>query len=294
MIVSASYRTDIPAYYAEWFLRRLKAGYSLVKNPYSGRYYRVSLDRRDVSAFVFWTRNLGPFIGVLEEIDSLGIPFIVQYSITCYPAALERRVVPLETCVQHVRYLAKRFGPRVVVWRYDTIILTSLTPVSFHFERFSKIAKMLQGCTDEVVVSWANMYKKTVRNIKKASETHPFTWFDPPDKEKMEILLELEGVARENGMKMSVCGQRQYVKGRISDSSCVDAKRISDVAGREIEAARKPHRLGCGCYESRDIGEYDTCPHGCVYCYAVNDHDIAMKNYLKHDPELDSLTPRSD
>ncbi len=145
MIVSASYRTDIPAYYAKWFINRLRAGYCLVKNPYSGRYYRVSLDRRDVTAFVFWTRNLGPFIEALEEVASYKIPFIVQYSITCYPQILEKRAIPLETCVEHMRYLAETFGPKVAVWRYDTIILTSLTPPSYHLDRFSQIARMLEG-----------------------------------------------------------------------------------------------------------------------------------------------------
>lgn len=293
MIVSASYRTDIPAYYAQWFLKRLRAGYCLVRNPYSGRYYRVSLDRKDVSAFVFWTRNLGPFTGVLEEVRNYGIPFIVQYSITCYPQILERRVIPLETCVEHMRCLAQKFGSRVAVWRYDTIILTSLTPTSYHLERFCEIAQMLEGYTDEVVVSWANMYKKTVRNLRKAAEGEQFSWFDPPDEEKIRLLLELEAIAREKGMELTVCGQEQYLRGRLKNSSCVDAGRISSVAGRMIEAAKRPHRQVCGCYESRDIGEYDTCPHGCVFCYAVDDRDTALLNYLNHDPDSDSLIPLS-
>ena len=148
MIVSASYKTDIPAFYGAWFRNRLDAGYCKVLNPYSNRAQRVSLARDDVSAFVFWTKNVGPFLGTLAEVRRRGYPFVVQYSITGYPRPLEPHVVPAAASVRHMRMLCDLYGPRSAVWRYDTIVFSSVTPPRFHlrtFERLCRDARLLRG-----------------------------------------------------------------------------------------------------------------------------------------------------
>ena len=136
MIVSASYRTDIPAFYGAWFERRLDAGSCEVRNPH-GRPYAVRLDRESVSGFVFWTRNAAPFLPVLDRLAAAGYPFVVHYTITAYPRLLETSVIDPARAARQVHEIARAFGLRAAVWRYDPIIVTDATPLSSHVERFS-------------------------------------------------------------------------------------------------------------------------------------------------------------
>ncbi len=161
MIVSASYRTDIPAFYGDWFLARLRSGLCRVANPYGGPDYNVALTPQAVDGFVFWTRNAKPFLPALEETAARGFPFMVQYTINGYPRALEPSVVPAREAVALVDQLARRFGRRAVVWRYDPVFLTSLTPTDWHLRRFVELASMLSGATDEVALSFTQIYAKT-------------------------------------------------------------------------------------------------------------------------------------
>ncbi len=179
MIISASYKTDIPTFYGEWFMNRLRAGYCKTLNPYNRQIQRVSLTAEDVDGFVFWTKNVGPFVGHLAEVRRRGFPFVVQHTVNGYPRVLEQAVVDAAKSVEHVRQLADEFGPRVCVWRYDTIVFSSVTAREFHIETFARLAKGLDGATDEVVVSFAHMYKKTLRNMNHAADANDFTWSDP-------------------------------------------------------------------------------------------------------------------
>lgn len=289
MIVSASYRTDIPAFYGEWFARRLRSGYCMVLNPYGGKPYRVSLSREEVDGFVFWTKNLRAFIPVLNLVHERGFPFVVQYSITAYPQELEGLHTEVSDRLEDMRMLAERFGEKRGVWRYDTIVFSSLTPFEFHRENFRRLAGELEGATDEVVVSFARIYRKTRRNLDLAAEKHGFSWWDPPLDQKKGFLGELVRIAKARDMKLSVCGERELLIPGAKDASCIDPLRLSDISGKEIRAPKKSHRQGCGCFQSRDIGEYDSCPYGCAYCYAVRNHDLARKRFEGHNPEGEYL-----
>lgn len=289
MIISASYKTDIPAFYGRWFMNRLQAGYCKCVNPYNRRAYRVDLSPEAVDGFVFWTKNIGPFLSSLEQVEERGNPFIVQYTITDYPRSLEYSVVDGERAVSQFQRIADTYGPRVAVWRYDTIIFSSVTPYDFHLRNFERLARALEGSTDEVIVSFAQMYQKTRRNLNWAAERFSFTWEDPSDEVKLDLAMKLAQIAKSFGMQLTMCGQRQYLTPDITDAKCIDAERLSDVAGRPILAEKKGHRAECGCYASKDIGEYDTCPHGCVYCYAVRNRKLAQRHYKRHDPESEFL-----
>jgi len=284
MIISASYKTDIPAFYGPWFMQRLDVGFCRMVNPYGGQVYRVDLEPRAVDGFVFWTRNLGPFLHRLEEVKQRGFPFVVQYSITGYPRALESAVGKGSRAVQHVKMLAEQFGPRVAVWRYDPILVTSLTPVPFHLDNFQALAAAMKGSVDEVVISFAQMYKKTRRHLDGAAASSGFTWEDPEDDSKRMLVARLVRIARENRMRLTVCSQLKYVVPDAGEARCVDAARLSDTAGWTIRAPVKGNRPDCRCHQSRDIGEYDTCPHGCAFCYAVGNNDMAHRRYQAHDP----------
>lgn len=291
MIISASCRTDIPAFYSAWFFERLRAGFCQVRNPYSGKPYRVELRPADVDGFVFWTRNFGPVLNRLEELRAFGRPFIVQYTVTGYPREIEAAVIDPLRAVAQLHELAERVHPACPVWRYDPILFTSLTPAAYHLENFRDLAGRLKGATNEVVVSCAQIYAKTRRNLDSAASRAHFTWQDPPAEKKIELLQQLARIARDAGMQLSVCTQPELVCDGAVEARCVDARRLEQMGGFRIAAAQKGTRPGCACHEARDIGDYDTCPHGCIYCYAVRHRRIALRNYKSHDPAADSLLP---
>lgn len=290
MIISASYRTDIPAFYARWFQDRLAAGEVWVSNPYGGRPARVSLARGTVDGWVFWTRNPLPFADALEAVAARGEPFVVQMTVLGYPRALDVAVIPPDRALDAMAALRRRHGPQAVVWRHDPIVFSSLTPPAWHRETFAHHAQALRGVVDEVVVSVMQVYAKSRRALDRQAARHGFTWRDPVDDEKRALLEDLAAIAAEEGLRFSLCGQAdlgQDLPG-VSAAACVDSARLSAIGGRLITARPKPHRP-CGCAESRDIGAYDTCPHGCVYCYAVRDRRVAKQAYGRHDTDAERL-----
>jgi len=291
VIISASYRTDIPAFYGEWFMNRLEAGYCLAVNPYGSRITRIALDRESVDGFVFWTKNLRPFLKHLPEIRRRGYRFVVTYTITAYPRALESSVVDADRSVETLCRVAEQYGPRTCVWRYDPVIITSLTPPEYHLRSFERLAGRLSGATDEVVISFAQFYVKTTRNMAQAAGRFGFSWHDPAEEEKRTLVRRFVQIAAGHGMKLSLCAQRHLIVEGAFDARCVDAQRLADLGADMSPVREKPHRKECGCFESRDMGEYDTCPHGCVYCYAVRSRKIALARFKAHDPTSEFLFP---
>jgi hypothetical protein len=283
LIVSASYRTDIPAFYAGWFLARLRAGYCCVANPYGGRAYEVSLLPGAVDGFVLWTRNLRPLLSELDAVR-LVAPFTVQFTITGYSRRLEASVIAAADAVEQLRELRRRFGPRVAVWRYDPIVITSEFDAAAHAAGFAVLTRALKGTVDEVVLSVMHPYRKTRRNLDRAAGQHGFRWRDPPAEEKRHLLERLAAIALDHGMAPTLCSQPELLLPGLGEARCIDAERLADVAQRPVAAEESGNRPGCRCARSRDIGAYDTCPHGCVYCYAVADRDRALANFREHDP----------
>ncbi len=285
MIISASYRTDIPAFYGAWFENRLAAGYCLVANPYGGKPYRVGLERDAVDGLVFWTRNPGPFLPTLARLADTGYPFVVQLTVTGHPRVLESSVPEPARAVGYARRIAGDFGPRALVWRYDPIIQTDSSPLERHGEAFARLADAMAGSTDEVVVSFASLYRKTVRNLVRAG----IAYADPPVEAKKSLLADLARMAAERGIALAVCSQPDLAVPGTRPARCVDADRLAEIAGRPIAAPEKGNRPDCACHRSRDIGAYDTCPHGCVYCYAVASRAKARARHAGHDPDSEFL-----
>ncbi|QDU32678.1 hypothetical protein KS4_07120 [Poriferisphaera corsica] len=299
MIVSASVRTDVPAFYGEWFVNRLRAGFCGVLNPYSGKPYRVSLEREDVDGIVFWTKDVGPFMKRLHEVKGMGYPFVVSHTITGNPRVLERSVVDAEKAVANLRRIADEFGERVCVWRYDPIVFSTVSRYEDHVRRFEILSEALIGAVDEVVVSVMHPYAKVRRSMDEVAKLvedgegknggshggYGLKWWDPSDDVKMRLISELDGIAKGRGMQLKVCTGEAYRPAEVVAAKCIDVGRMSDVAGHEIKGKERGTREGCLCDESRDIGMYDTCPHGCVYCYATNDMALVTKRFKGHDPE---------
>lgn len=291
MIVSASYRTDIPAFHGDWFRMRLRAGYCLVASPYGGKPYRVALTAEAVDGFVFWTRNAGPFLPALQEVQARGMPFIVQYTATGYGRALERATLSAEGAIAQMRALAATYGRRSVVWRYDPILFAGAMDADWHRANFRRMAAALAGTVDEAVVSILSPYRKAARNLDRMTQRTGLAWQVPDPGQSAALLADLAEIAEGCGMRLTLCAQPDRLTAGVSPAACIDAARLSDVAGRDITARTKGNRPGCLCAESRDIGAYDTCPHGCAYCYAVADHDKARRAHRAHDPAAESLSP---
>jgi len=269
MIISASYRSDVPAFHAAWFQSRLAAGFVDVPNPYGAKPYRVSLRPGDVDAFVFWTRNSRPFHTGLEAARAVA-PFMITYTVTGYPTALERGVPPVDHAVREIARLAERHGPRTVVWRYDPVLWTDLTPPSFHRENFLRLAERIAPLVDEVTFSAATLYAKSRRNLKLLAPGVAVE--DPADAEKTDLLAALGQTAVDHGLTPTLCSQPLLLRPPLQPAACIDTARLAEIAGHAITARSKGNRTGCACAESRDIGRYDSCAHGCTYCYAVRDH----------------------
>jgi len=301
MIISASYRTDIPAFYSEWFLQRVAVGAARFRNPFGGAMVEVSLSPEDVDGIVFWTRNFAPMMDQLAPIRDRDWPFVVQFTLTGYPRVLEPSVIGEDTALGQIRRLAARFGGRAVVWRYDPIVLTDMTDARWHQDTFTRLARGLRGSVDEVVVSFMEPYRKTRRNMDRMFATTGVSWRTPTEDEKLGLLRTLTLIAAENGMSLALCTQPALVAAlqegagataaQAAPARCIDAQRLSDVAGRPVLAKEKGNRPGCLCAQLRDIGAYDTCPHGCVYCYAVSDRDRAKAAFTQHDPGSAMLAP---
>lgn len=269
MIISASYRSDIPAFHGDRFLAALAAGEVAVANPYNNRPSTVDLKPDAVDGYVFWTRNARPFARALDAVARQGKPFVVQYTTIGYPRAIDTNVIDPALAIANAHDIARTYGKRVVVWRYDPILLTPDTETGWHRANFSRLADALSGIADEVVVSFAQLYAKSARNLAKAG----VSWCAPDLAAQAALIADLRAAAAARGMALSLCAQPELsARSGIAGARCIDAARLSDIAGRSITAATKGNRPGCLCAESRDIGAYDSCVHGCRYCYAVSDH----------------------
>jgi len=274
MIISASYRSDIPAFHADWFLAALAAGEVAVANPYNRKSSIVDLRPGAVDGYVFWTRNARPFARGLAAVAAQGKPFVVQYTILGYPRSLDASVIDPSLAIADAREIARVHGKRVIVWRYDPILLTPETEPAWHRANFARAADALAGVADEVIVSFAQLYAKSARNLAKAG----VTWRVPELAEQAALIAELRAMAAARGMTLTLCTQPDLsAQSGAAGARCIDAARLGDLAGRPIPAATKGNRPGCLCAESRDIGSYDSCVHGCRYCYAVADHEAVQR-----------------
>ncbi len=285
MIISASYRTDIPAFYSGWFRARRRAGFADVVNPYGGQRYTVDLRPQAVAGYVFWTRNLRPFADVLAEVAADRTPFVVHYTVTGYPRLFDRSTVPPDQAIADLTALRERYGARAAVWRYDPILLSSATPPAWHRETVAHLARAVSGTVDEMTTSFMEPYRKTRRNLDAVAAASGVAWWDPGLEEKVDLITDLAALTRAAGITLTLCTQPALVEATgLPAARCIDTTRLSAVAGRPVVARQKGNRPGCLCAESRDIGDYDTCPHGCVYCYAVRRRALARVRYRRHDP----------
>ncbi len=297
MIISASRRTDIPAFYSRWLINRLRAGWCLVPNPLEPkRLSRVSLRPEDVDAIVFWSKDPSPLLPYLDEIDDMGFRYYFQFTLNDYPHILEPDLPPIEKRLEVFQQLSQRIGPRRVVWRYDPIIISGITPLNYHLQRFSWLAKELNGATHRVMVSFVCLYRKTERRLSRLEAQGNFKLDRNITCEANRGLLKgLGAIARQNGIQMFTCAAPPEIQSAgVPPGKCIDDGLVREIWRLDISYRKDPsQRQHCLCTLSKDIGVMDTCLHGCVYCYSTRDLSLAKRRYREHKPDSPALwTPQ--
>lgn len=281
MIISASRRTDIPAFYGPWLLNRLRAGFALVRNPFnSNQVTRVPLDPNTVDALVLWTKNPAPLLRYLPEIEALGYRYLFHFTLTGCHGSLEPYLPPLEERIATFRRLAERLGAQRVLWRFDPILCTADQPPQQVLATFNALAGALAGSTCQCTISFLTLYAKCRRNL----ATVPLLTLK--ESEKRQLIRELIAIAAGHKLTLKACCDTflQQTCG-IESAHCIDARQLAAI-WPEIGSypADKGQRAGCGCVRSVDIGAYDSCIHGCRYCYATVNERLAAARYAAHDP----------
>ncbi len=291
MIISAGRRTDIPAFYGEWFARRLRAGFCTVPNPVNARQVSVvSLRPEDVEAFVFWTRLPRPFLPVLDVLDGLGTPYHFLYTLLDNPRALEPKRPSLRASLRTFRDLSDRLGPGRVVWRYDPVVLSNATDAAFHLDAFAKLAASLKDHTRTCVFSFMEPYRKIQKRLDEAA-AQGVRVISPSAEEKQRLVSGMLEIAADNGLELRSCAQGEDIKAMgVAPGKCIDDALLAREFGLRVSPAKDPGQRGrCRCVKSRDISMYDSCVFGCRYCYATTSFALAARNRAAHNPDSPSL-----
>jgi hypothetical protein len=278
MIISASRRTDIPAYYADWLFNRMGERFVFVKNPMNpNQISRVSLDPCDVDCIVFWSKNPGPMLSRLPLLADYSYYF--QFTLNPYGRDIEANLPDKRAIIETFKQLSDSVGPHKVIWRYDPVLLNDTYTVQYHIEHFNLLARELKGYTKKVVFSFMDFYKKINTNIRALGIR------DISVEEKNTIAKNFSRVARENSLLIDTCAEDiDLSRYNISRGRCIDGYLIANISGRDVPAKKdKNQRRECGCAASVDIGAYNSCLHGCRYCYANYSGPAAQKNMAAHD-----------
>jgi len=283
-VISASRRTDVPAFYADWFVNRLRAGSVIVLQPYSGRPARVSLKAGDVSAIVFWSKNYAPLLGRLDVVGRTTKNLFFHFTITGN-CELEPSVPDFRDAIRDYRFLAGRYSPEQVVWRYDPVCVTDKLSFERHEERFARCAELLRGSASGCIISFVHPYKKVPANLRKYSD-HALTALSGA--QKREYARRLAKIAKTHGIRTFACCNDDLLSDQIHKAACIDGRLLSDIFKIPVDARPALTRKECACTKSIDIGAYDTCAHGCLYCYANADKERAKAALQRHDPSWNS------
>ncbi len=280
MIICASRRTDLPAFHAEWLMNRLRAGYALVRNPMvKNLVYRVDLTRQNVDALVFMSKDPRPLMPYLKEIGSMGHMSLFQITLTPYGKDLEPGVPFKADLADAFRAISEKLGADRVLWRYDPIILNDRLDLTWHRRKFDLLCRELEGYTRRCVFSFVDLYGKLGRSDALRAVTNA-------EMDAMGAMM--APIAAAHGIRLSYCCPHydlsQY---GIEPGGCLDGRQLAAL-GIPYEETEVPLRAGCRCVKSIDIGTYNTCAHGCLYCYA-NRPDPASRAGRVYDPDAEML-----
>ena len=278
MIINTGQRTDIPAFYSEWFVNRLKAGFVLARNPYNPQRitrYRLTPDVVDV--IVFCTKNPAPMLPHMELLRPFGQYWYV--TITPYGRDIEPHVPNKLRVLDSFKRLSEIVGVNSVGWRYDPILISEEWPVERHIKAFEYMARALQGYTETAVISFIDLYEKTKRNFPEAKTVSL--------EDRMTLGKAMAEICGRCGITLRPCAEGNELAPFGADcSGCMTAAMYEQAIGQRLKIpSRAPARKACACYLGGDIGAYNSCGHLCRYCYANYDAEVVRANMKAHDPQ---------
>lgn len=279
MILSVSRRTDVPCFYSDWFLERLEQKYVCVRNPMNyHQVSRIDISPEVVDCIVFWTKNPMPMMEKLDRIQSY--PYYFQYTITGYGGEVEPGVPDKKSIViPTFKALSSVIGARRILWRYDPIFFSDRYTYDYHVKAFGQIAAALEGYTNKVIVSFIDLYDKTVRN------TRDLNIVRVNEEIFFRLAIEMSKIAASHNMEIESCAEEiDLDSAGIKHGHCMDQRLIEDISDAKIVAKKDAsQRKECGCIESIDIGSYNTCKNGCKYCYANYSNTMVENRSFLHD-----------
>ncbi len=299
MIISASRRTDIPAFYADWFMMRVREGFFYRVNPFNSRQVTgFSLKPEDVDAVCFWTKNPRPLMQHLDELDERGLNYYFQFTLNPYDTTFEPNVPPLQERIETMIELAERIGRKRVVWRYDPVILTSATSASWHLEQAERIAGKVSAATGRMVFSFYDFYGRGEGNLSRALGGRGIMLEDitAPELEKSleQVARGFKEVADRHNLQIFSCSESvELADIGILHGACIDGNLVRELFGVNGPFKKDRYqRKACNCVESADMGIYNSCRFRCAYCYANFNAGMIERNNRKHYMDSPSLLER--
>ena len=280
MILNTGQRTDIPAFYSEWFYNRVREGYVLVRNPYYPQQVtRYRIHPSVVDVICFCSKDPAPMLPGLSALSAFRQYWHV--TITPYGRDIEPGVPDKSAVIEAFHDLSRIVGREAVCWRYDPVFISEKYSVGFHKEAFAQMAKQLSDATGQVIVSFIDLYRKTRRNFPEAREV--------TKEEKLELGQSIAETGRRLGMRVYSCFEGEVLSAfGVDTGGCMTQAVLERAFGEsfDIPAGQgSGARPGCQCLLSCDIGAYNSCGHLCRYCYANEDPELVTRNMRRHDPE---------
>ena len=277
MILSVSRRTDIPAFYSDWFFNRIREGFVDVRNPMNiHQVSRIKITPDVVDCIVFWTKNPKRMLARLNELNNYNYYF--QFTVNPYNKLIETNV-PFKTgIIETFRELSHQIGKDRVIWRFDPILITDTINVAYHIKYFEELAKRLENLTTKCVISFVDLYKKTRTN------TEHLNMREPTQSEMKCLAENFVKIANNYGIQILSCAESiDLGEEGVEHGCCIDPRLIENICGYHIDVKKdKNQREECGCVESIDIGAYNTCSHACAYCYANFNNEKVVSQSSKH------------
>lgn len=274
MILFASGRTDIPAFYSNWFINRVKAGFVDVRNPFNQKLVsRIYFS--DVDLIVFCSKNP---LSMINKLDILKVPVLFHVTITPYGKDVEPNIPDKRLIIEGVKKLSLVLSIDNVVVRYDPIFLSDKYNVDYHIRAFDKLCKNLNGYVNKIIVSFMDEYKN-VRSNKNILKYRAFTRED-----YKKIGEAFSKSAMDNGMSVQTCFEDEdltqygFVKGE-----CLSHELAYILTGKKFKSSNVRKEKKCECVQMVDIGDYNSCMHMCKYCYANYDEKAVSNNFERHD-----------
>ncbi|MCF8028117.1 MAG: DUF1848 domain-containing protein [Desulfobacteraceae bacterium] len=280
IVLSASRRTDIPAFYMDWFMEGIARQSFAVKNPYNQVVYPVSAGPADVHTIVFWSKDFSLFLdkGCGPRLCKTGYHLFFNFTLNSGSPLLEPGIVPVADRLEQARELCRRFGAQTVVWRFDPVCFfrTAANGAQSNLGDFETIARAMAGFgVRRCVTSFVDLYAK-VRRRKPPADG--FAWIDPPLEKKVRVVVRMQRLLESLGMSLYLCCEQQILEAlpsgtRVFPGACIPNAYLVELFGGRLsfqKDAGQRRKKGCGCMTSRDIGGYadQPCFHNCLYCYA--------------------------